>query len=1251
MGVADDVDVDGDDAAGNGARTPLNALQSLRFHDWQDDDNSGMHIWADNPFTALWGPDPSVSPASYPGIDWGNSILPPDRNFLNPSLDLDTVARPTRVAPEGGDVHKTLSLSCGPVGPVTDVDVSDVLPGPGWSYVPGSAVLTYPNGFQVQLDPEVSVDGLKLLWNLSNVLGAFETLKIDFDMRFVPSAMSSSWVSEDWERGQRYDGGDEGGTGAWIGAWQEINDDGDADSGVIRVVTASARSGSWGLEFRGNGDPDPYLWRELDVSGFTQPVLEYWFRGNAGLDDGDDVWVQVSGDGGSSWTDLIEYDDWNRTLLDDDVWRRWRFDLSGWKATNTRIRFRHDISRDNESFDLDDLRVFDARAVWDDFESGQVYDGGVGWSGPWTETGDDGSPTGGTIQIVASDDENSSPHLMRLDGNAWTMDTVERSADLSAFTTPVLSFHWKAESLEDEERVEILLSGDGGSTWTSVASFDGWNSGGSPDDDRWRLFTYDVSAFATAGFRIRIRHDIRDNGDRFWIDNVWIAEERWSQGAERVYVNEGRATGSYGGYPLICEDPARVVTGHVDIRKSVDRATAEVGDVLTYTIEVENVGTTDATGVRVTDLLPPNTVYVGAMGAPGVVSSFSGAANTVTWTWSSPLAPGETATLGLQLRVKKVPFDPTSVRNRARVHHDQGAYNETNPAETLVRIPVLELSAFGPGTATAGSRLDYLLSLENVGSTMATNGRVQTAIPEGTSYVPGSATGSPEFSSDGGSSWSATPSGTVTHIRWGGLTVSPGETVRLGFVALHDASALPPVERVYGWGTVSSDQTIPARSNVVATVIGPLLLDKTANREIVGPGFLIDYELRLRASGSDEENVVVSETVPDGSWYQPGSATVGSADLLEYSVDLGRTWVASDPSLPIVPDSPVYVTNLRWTWDQLPDGSDELVSFQTRVDNPLLAATVINNQARVRSDDLGPLLSNRVRIVTVDLTLAHTASRDAAQVGDRIDYRLYYGNQGSSLATSAVVTMAVPAFTTLVPGSITGGASSSFADGVITWELGDLPAPTSPTELGFAVTVDGGDSRGKSHRQLGLDSQRRRSSAEQRGLRSRGLLERHPRSRWTAIRGPDGVPGLSSDRDQHRACSGCFRLRRRSRQLARRERTHLPRSRWRPAVRSGTRRARGGDVGHRARGGGPSRRGGHHSRGGERRRRPLHLRDRPIGGESGDLVVRGARQRGSHGDPCFPGELPRPLRDRRRPSRVENEFRSRLRRFSHPPVP
>ena len=44
--------------------------------------------------------------------------------------------------------------------------------------------------------------------------------------------------------------------------------------------------------------------------------------------------------------------------------------------------------------------------------------------------------------------------------------------------------------------------------------------------------------------------------------------------------------------------------------KTVDAATASLGDTLTYTVAVQNTGQDGATGTTFTDAIPPGTVFV-----------------------------------------------------------------------------------------------------------------------------------------------------------------------------------------------------------------------------------------------------------------------------------------------------------------------------------------------------------------------------------------------------------------------------------------------------------------------------------------------------------------------------------------------------------------------------------------------------------------------------------------------------------------
>ena len=88
------------------------------------------------------------------------------------------------------------------------------------------------------------------------------------------------------------------------------------------------------------------------------------------------------------------------------------------------------------------------------------------------------------------------------------------------------------------------------------------------------------------------------------------------------------------------------------------------------------------------------------------------------------------------------------------------------------------------------------------------------------------------------------------------------------------------------------------------------------------------------------------------------------------------------------------------------------------------------------------------------ITLNKSADVSTAKPGDTITYTLTYGNTGPGDATNLVITDTIPANTTLVPGSITGGGTES--GGVITWNLGPLLAGQINRTVTFAVTVDAG---------------------------------------------------------------------------------------------------------------------------------------------------------------------------------------------------
>ncbi len=76
-------------------------------------------------------------------------------------------------------------------------------------------------------------------------------------------------------------------------------------------------------------------------------------------------------------------------------------------------------------------------------------------------------------------------------------------------------------------------------------------------------------------------------------------------------------------------------------------------------------------------------------------------------------------------------------------------------------------------------------------------------------------------------------------------------------------------------------------------------------------------------------------------------------------------------------------------------------------------------------------------------------------VTGQLAYTVHYENNGPVSARNVIISDVLPANTTLVAGSITGGGSYDDGTRTITWNLGDLTVGASG-QVGFAVTVGAG---------------------------------------------------------------------------------------------------------------------------------------------------------------------------------------------------
>ncbi len=193
------------------------------------------------------------------------------------------------------------------------------------------------------------------------------------------------------------------------------------------------------------------------------------------------------------------------------------------------------------------------------------------------------------------------------------------------------------------------------------------------------------------------------------------------------------------------------------------------GDVLRYTIVLTNFGGVPATGVVLTDNVPANTTYVGdsirlngvLLGPDGGVSPLI--AGLPVQSSDNPgagiVSAGQSAVITFEARVNDGLLPGTLIVNQGRITSgetppeltDADGIPSNGSQPTVVVVGDVQLlsitkqvSVVGGGTAEAGSQLEYLVRVVNIGSLpaprVAVTDDLNPPLGNQVTYVPGSGT-------------------------------------------------------------------------------------------------------------------------------------------------------------------------------------------------------------------------------------------------------------------------------------------------------------------------------------------------------------------------------------------------------------------------------------------------------------------------------------------------------------------------------
>ncbi|TWB98053.1 putative repeat protein (TIGR01451 family) [Bradyrhizobium macuxiense] len=458
---------------------------------------------------------------------------------------------------------------------------------------------------------------------------------------------------------------------------------------------------------------------------------------------------------------------------------------------------------------------------------------------------------------------------------------------------------------------------------------------------------------------------------------------------------------------LLCGTQAAHAQADLAAGLGVDNPSPNVGDTITFTFTVTNLGPQSATSVFASDVLPASLSFVSATPSVGSYNSSNG-----LWT----IGTVDTVTPATLL-IRATVTSPTAATNTANiisaVEADPNPGNNSASATVTPQQADLSIAKIVDNpTPNAGATINYTITLSNAGPNTATNVTVQDLLPAGLTFV--SATPSQGTYSSGTGTWTV-----------GTVTAGVPQTLTI-------AAQVASSTALTNTATVShSDQYDPsAANNSASATITPaqadLALSKTVDNAAPNVGDTITYTITLSNIGPNQATgVTVQDLLPAGLSLVSASPSQGS-----YILGTG-TWTV---------------------------GTVTTITPQTLTIRAVVtAANNITNTATVsHSDQFDPNTANNAASATIsptqaDLALSKTVSNANPAAGDTITYTVKVTNGGPAQATGVTVQDILPAGLSFVSATPSQG---TYNNGTGLWTVGTVTTAT-PQTLGITAKVTG----------------------------------------------------------------------------------------------------------------------------------------------------------------------------------------------------
>ncbi|HLO46470.1 MAG TPA: SdrD B-like domain-containing protein [Leadbetterella sp.] len=431
---------------------------------------------------------------------------------------------------------------------------------------------------------------------------------------------------------------------------------------------------------------------------------------------------------------------------------------------------------------------------------------------------------------------------------------------------------------------------------------------------------------------------------------------------------------------------------NLTLQKTANNLKPQVGEQVTFTITVNNMGPDKAHNVELQDVVPNGYGTIVNISGSGVLTG-----NTISWNIPS-LLNGGSQTFTYQASVqepnlgilftniaqitKADEYDPTSTPNNSNSLEDDQSQVTLTPRVANLSLNK-QINNFNP---LAGEVVTFTLTLQNAGPDSAHNVSVVDLIPNGYTNITNISSG-----------------GTIVGntLTWTLTDLSSGETQSLTYQATVLQPALGISHRNIAQVS-GSDEFDPnsTPNNSLATEDDQdevtavpkqanLNLTKSVNDLTPNPEEVVTFTITVQNAGPDAAtNVVIQDAIPNG--YRNITNVTGLGTIVG--------------------------NNLEWNIANLANGASQVFTYQATVNAPTVGLNFTNIAQVMAQDqyDSNSTPGNNVvgeddqsQVTTTpnvaNLSLIKTVSNPKPNVGDTITFTLTLNNAGPNNATNVSI--------------------------------------------------------------------------------------------------------------------------------------------------------------------------------------------------------------------------------------------------------